>query len=202
MIKSASILVASLSALVITVAMVAFAASPAVAQTAGNLKCNGCVNSKDIKNGRIKNKDIKGGQLKLGKLAPALSGEITKNRTFYATADANGEEVTLATNGPLRMFMRCTINDAGTDRIELFTTSSQAPWYQENSTARTAGEVLEVDEESAPTNTPALDDFFPGSTLAPDGSAFTTVASVSLGLNLFGHRCIAVGTVNAIKGNL
>ena len=116
--------------------------------------------------------------------------------------DANGEEVTLATNGPLRIFIRCAVNDGGEDRITLFVTSSLAPWYQSNSKERFAGEVLDVSEIFIPTNTPELVDFFPGSALAPNGSAFTTVASISLGLNLFGHRCVALGDVTAIKGNL
>ena len=56
MIKAASTFTTALSALVVACAMAAFFASPAAA---GNgVKCNGCVNSKDIKNKGIKSKDL------------------------------------------------------------------------------------------------------------------------------------------------
>ena len=53
MIKTTSIFTTSLSALVVACVMAAFFAQPAAAQTAGNLKCKGCVNSRDIKNNAI-----------------------------------------------------------------------------------------------------------------------------------------------------
>ena len=48
MIKSPSIFTASLSALAVAGAMLALDPLPAAAQTAGDLKCRGCVGSKDM----------------------------------------------------------------------------------------------------------------------------------------------------------
>ena len=59
MFKSISILSMSLSALVITCAVALIYEQPATAQTAGNLKCKGCVSSKDIKKKSIKMNDIR-----------------------------------------------------------------------------------------------------------------------------------------------
>lgn len=49
----------ALSALVIAGAMAAFLAQPATAQSAKNLKCNGCVNSRDVKNNNLKATDLR-----------------------------------------------------------------------------------------------------------------------------------------------
>lgn len=63
MMESPNTTVRTLPALVIASAMAAFIALPAAAQTAGNVKCNGCVSSRDVKNNGIKSKDIKDGQV-------------------------------------------------------------------------------------------------------------------------------------------
>ena len=84
MIKATSTFTTALSALVIACAMAAFFASPAAA---GNgVKCNGCVNSKDIKNHSIKKKD----------LTAALQDVIF----FIADTDA------VSSNGPLKAWAK------------------------------------------------------------------------------------------------
>ena len=58
MIKSATHLASSLSALAIAGAMASIHAQPAAAQTATNLQCNGCVNSREVQNGSIRAADL------------------------------------------------------------------------------------------------------------------------------------------------
>jgi hypothetical protein len=58
MIKSTTTSRLCLSALAITWAMAAIDSQPAAAQTARNLVCNGCVNSKDIRDRGIKARDL------------------------------------------------------------------------------------------------------------------------------------------------
>ena len=58
MIKSTTSLASSLSALAIAGAITATHAQPAAAQTATNLQCDGCVNSRDIQNGSIRAVDL------------------------------------------------------------------------------------------------------------------------------------------------
>lgn len=58
MIKSATHLASSLSALAVAGAIAGIYAQPAAAQTATNLQCNGCVNTRDIQNGSIKAQDL------------------------------------------------------------------------------------------------------------------------------------------------
>lgn len=81
MIKLKSILTTFLSALFITCTLAVIFVQPAGAQTAGNLQCNGCVNSKDIKNKSIKSSDIKDGQVKNQDLATGAvtTGKVADN---------------------------------------------------------------------------------------------------------------------------
>lgn len=199
--------------LVVACALATFLAQPVAAQTAGNLKCKGCVSSKEIKNKGIKSKDIKDGQVKnadlgnsavdMTKLTPEVRGEIVKNQTFFGVSDTNGEVVTLATNGPLTIFMRCTINDGGFDEVEVSVTSSLSPWYSDiKTTPAPAGDEGLFGRSTAPTNTPMIDIGSPFPVFAADGSAFSGGASVTTALNLAGHRCLAYGDATALKGEL
>lgn len=67
----------TLSALFIACAMAAIFAQPAVAQTAENLNCTGCVKSKHLKNNGVRSKDIKNGQVKNADLA---NGAVSANK--------------------------------------------------------------------------------------------------------------------------
>lgn len=57
--KSTTIFTRIFSAMAIACAMAAINAPPAAAQSAKNLKCNGCVNSNDIKDKTIKSRDLR-----------------------------------------------------------------------------------------------------------------------------------------------
>jgi hypothetical protein len=61
--------------------------SEATAQTAGDLICNGCVNSRDIKNGSVTGADIKDG---------SLTGKDIKDNSVTGADLANGSTTWLA----------------------------------------------------------------------------------------------------------
>ena len=99
-----------LSALAMACAMAAFSAAPAAA---GNgVKCNGCVNSKDVKNGQVKKNDLSRG------LREAIFG-----------IDPRGDTGALSSNGPLKAWAkiaadgtviacdRCDANSAETRKV-------------------------------------------------------------------------------------
>ena len=50
----------------------------------------------------------------------------------YKVINTSGGEEALATNGQLRIFARCLINDAGLDRIQFVATSTDNGWYHED----------------------------------------------------------------------
>lgn len=128
-------------------------------------------------------------------------------QTFSETLDADGAEVDLVTTGPLRYFARCLIDDAGVDRIQILATSSVGPWWEErNETAsRAADATVLAFSEFASTGSSRFD-------TDPDDHAMAVVqggtihsmgiagATMSLGLNVFGHKCLVAGAAFMQRG--
>ena len=106
MIKVPSTLTAALSALVIALAMAVVAAPPAMA--GNNAKCNGCVNSKDIKNNTVKNQDIEI-EIEVGLRDPRRD-PVSVSTTGLAKAWAR-----ISADGTIVACDRCNI-DAGQTR--------------------------------------------------------------------------------------
>lgn len=145
---------------------------------------------------------------RINALVPAIVTQVGDPRytakenveTFSAVLDANGATQTLATNGPLRLFARCTINDAGNDRVEVLGDSSVANWYHENAstTAQPANTPVVLYSNSAATGTTDYDDDIDESNFAVrQGNTIHYIGSdgeaMALGLNVFGHVCYVSG---------
>lgn len=131
------------------------------------------------------------------------------HKSFYLTLDTDQEEKTIATHGSLRYFARCSINKddgKGTfeDRIEIFATSTEGPWYEEDNsvTALAANDEVLVFYESttiigAERYDNNIDD---GSMVGPNGFYMSIDGeSLGLGLNIYGHACTVVGSVLKIQ---
>ncbi len=183
---------------------------------ATDVDCNKCVDKGDvakkaitkkkIKPGAVTSKKIADGAVTETKLSPALQQSVGERQSFYVTLDANLAEQTIATNGALEYFVRCRINDGGQDRVQIIVTSTIAGWYNENNstTAQLASVEIVALAKSAATTTASFDnDNAEDSNVAPDGS-FISISgeSIGLGVNIFGHACLAVGHVNLITGTL
>jgi hypothetical protein len=128
----------------------------------------------------------------------------TETIPFYITLDGNGSEQTITINGPLEVFARCKTNDFGNDRIQVIATSAKAGWFiTSNTTPNSANSefiIFEVIRSAG--STIYSNDATTVSIASSDGSYLTIDGeTIGLGLNVFGHSCIAVGTVTAIKGN-
>ncbi len=123
---------------------------------------------------------------------------------FYVTLDGNGTEQTLATNGPLEFFARCTINGT-TTVVEVMATSSQDGWFSSMGGPHTAGEeLLHYSMESEGTG-PEYGDHslrFESSIVSPDGH-FLAVGNetMTLGTRMFGHDCLAIGVATTVTGS-
>lgn len=120
--------------------------------------------------------------------------------TFSTVLDANGATQTLATNGPLRLFARCTINDAGTDRVEVLGDSSVANWFYEDAstTAQPANTPVVLSSNSAATGTTDYDNDIDDTNFAVrQGNTIHYIGNdgevLALGLNVFGHACYVSG---------
>lgn len=122
---------------------------------------------------------------------------------FYVTLDGDGAEQTLATNGPLEYFARCTVGATSTT-VEVYATSSQDGWFSSMGGPHAAGEeLLHYSLQSDGTDPEYGDNAlrFESSIVSPDGH-FLVVGneSMTLGTRMFGHDCLAIGTAIAITG--
>lgn len=123
---------------------------------------------------------------------------------FYVVLDGDGAEQVIATNGPLEYFVRCTVGT--TDVVELIATSSQAGWFGDgdggNVTSGTAGAEMVAGSRSVGAATASFgNDIDESFAVAPDGSYMAVNGEMlALGLNVFGHDCVAVGNVFVISG--
>lgn len=116
MTTSKHIFVVSLAALVIAGATAAVAPSPAAAQTAKKLKCNGCIKSKQLRNNGIKGADIKSGAIDSAKVkdgsltgADIQDGSITLDDLAAGTVPAAIFQSTVVVNAdPLDPAGNCT----------------------------------------------------------------------------------------------
>ncbi len=179
----------------------------ASAQTAENLRCRQCVDRGDIRKGAVNFKRL---QPKLRDRITDLKETVEQEVPFYITLDGNGAEQTIATNGELEVFARCLVDQAGNDRVEIVFTSNVDGWFAEED--RITGETgpiaafteVAVLGDQVPAGTASYDDDDDeGSAAAPDGSVISVIGEATgLGLNIFGHDCVAIGTLFLIKGTL
>lgn len=109
MIYSRTAITKTLSVLALAGAVAASHIDPAVAQSAGNVVCNGCVDSKDIKNKSVGKKDIRGNsvtgpKVKDGSLTGAdmMDGSVTaadmmdEGGADFALGPVDFQQLTLA----------------------------------------------------------------------------------------------------------
>lgn len=174
------------------------------AQTATKLKCKKCVGAKQLKKNAVKGNRLKSGAVGLSKLESGLGERANSTQPFYITMDANNEEQTIITHGPLTFFARCSLNepDGGggfQDAVRIFATSSVAGWFTfdtPNGLAGTgpfaAGQEVEVHEVTTPVGTILVEDVDNGDGIvAPDGSTMVSYPDDSnlIALNALGNRC-------------
>jgi hypothetical protein len=97
-----------------------------------------------------------------------LGGQQFASKTnfdsFSLVLDANNAEQTIGTHGPLRLFARCLVNDAGQDRVQILADSTLAPWFHDDSSTPQAA------------NTPFLASATNG---APGTTVFTNISTGS-----------------------
>lgn len=132
---------------------------------------------------------------------------------FSIAMERDGPEQTIATNGPLELFARCSSSGEGT-LFRIFVTSQLDGWWISGDLdfPVDAGEERSMFGKS----TTAETRLFKGSEVVPTASTGTVLSAVApdgsyiaiepdtlgIGLNILGHDCIAVGTAMLIKGTL
>lgn len=132
---------------------------------------------------------------------------ISTYDTYFETLDGDGAEVTLAENGPLRYFARCTVNDAGTDRIEVLVESTTDDAFSGDGGDLTANTEEVVFSNSTTTGDPRFGrDIDADPAVAMEGSTGSYIGidgeTLGLGLNIFGHDCVVAGSAFFADGEL
>lgn len=204
MIRTPSILTTSLSALVAALFCFGvgngFGPDAAWAQAARDLRCNQCVNRRDIRKGAVKFNRL---QPKVQKRIEALEGAAKQQVPFHIALDGDGAEGTIATNGVLEIYARCRVDDGGFDRVQIIGTSSIAGWLagggKTDPVPRDAfDEVALLDFGVVPPNSFYSTTGFI-TVVALDGS-FIAIDTGALGVEILGHDCVAIGTATVANG--
>ena len=186
----------------------------AVAQTAKNLNCNRCVDTRDIDRKAVTKSRIKKGAVNPRRLSNSLRKHVSERESFYVALNGTST-ATIATNGPLTYFARCLPNnpDGGggfEDRVQIVATSSVAGWFEEDASDSPGGNAplnagQEIVSDQFAVGIPGVqrfDNTAEGSMVAPDGSYLALEGDSSAkGLNLFGYDCIVVGNVYRTTGS-
>ena len=210
-----------LAALVIACAMAAFFAQPAQAQTATNLNCSKCVDKKDIDKGAVTKNRIKKGAVNEKRLSTDLQTHVSERQSFYAVLDGNGSTETIFQNDTFTVFARCLLDfvdppgsaNPPRDFVQILATSTVSGWFGDDGEFPigtgsdgpfNAGDQVIFLEESADPGVPEYDDDIDEFTAAAPNGAFVAVdgEATGLGLNIFGHDCIAIGNVYSVQGTL
>lgn len=131
---------------------------------------------------------------------------------FFITLDGDGSEQTIASNGPLEIFVRCSLDDAsigGVDRVVFLVTSTIDGWWINQAHPSLAGQELRMADFRNNVGGQALfngrDNVVVGSNsvIAPGGYLITIdFEEVASGLHIFDHDCLAAGMVTMTQGPL
>jgi hypothetical protein len=135
----------------------------------------------------------------------AQHGSATKTIPFYITLDGEAEQ-TIATSGPLKFIARCTLSNPGSPgeaTVHVVATSTENGWFY------SAGGLLgpfnagfedNVFSASAPIGTAQIIQGGNSVILINDSFCLTIDAeTLGLGVNIFGHDCVVVGTVSSAR---
>jgi hypothetical protein len=111
-----------------------------------------------------------------------------------------GQVVTLAQNGPLRVFARCRENQSGADSIGLYVVSLTADAYiSGEDDPLVAYEPVQIGEVTGPAGATAFGQLVDGSAAyarlsGTDHYLAVNAETVALGVNVLGAKCVVAGS--------
>lgn len=174
------------------------------AQTASDLRCNQCVDRREIRKGAINFKRL---QPRIRNQITALESVVRQRVPFYITLDGDGAEQTIVTNGALTLFARCRVDFDSRDRVQILATSTVDGWFAEvfdppaNGPFAAFEEVVVMERAISEGSIHYNDGDSQTSAAAPDGSFISiTGEATALAVNVFDHDCLVAGTAFLIDG--
>jgi hypothetical protein len=142
--------------------------------------------------------------LVLGVTAAEAKVLESQTKRFYITLDGDGASKTISLFAPFRVFAQCLVNRNGKDKIKIFVKSTTGGWFvnDRNGPLEAGQRVVLFSEDETTGEAEYTDDDGEGSAAAGNG-AYVSISgeTLGLGLNVFGHDCVAIGTVTFIQGD-
>ncbi len=137
----------------------------------------------------------------LGAASAWAAVKSSSEKDFYVVLDGDKDKETIAILGPLKVFAQCRVNQDGFDEIKIFATSSQGGWFDsESGNGHPKGKRILLFSEDDNTGDRKYDDDG-GTSVASRSGHVIAISGLGLGLNIFGHDCVAIGTATLITGN-
>ncbi len=137
--------------------------------------------------------------------ASAWAGvKSSSEKDFYVVLDGDKDKATIATLGPLKVFAQCRVDKDGFDEIKIFATSSTGGWFDSDSgKSHSSGKRIVLFSEDENTGDKDFTEDDGGVAVASRSGHYIAIAgeTLGLGLNIFGHDCVAIGTATLITGN-
>ena len=123
----------------------------------------------------------------------------SSQKRFYVTLNGDGSKATIAKIGTLTIFAQCELDPLDEDEVKIVVKNSKGPWFEsEDGKALRGGQRVVLLSESEESGESTFED--EDGAVATKSGLYVTV-DAGLGVNVFGHDCIAAGTVTSITGN-
>lgn len=123
----------------------------------------------------------------------------SSQKRFYVTLNGDGSKTTIAKIGTLTIFAQCQLDPLDEDEVKIIVKNSKGAWFEsENGKALKGGRRIVLLSESDESGESSFED--EDGSVATRSGLYVTVEA-GLGVNIFGHDCVAMGTVTSITGN-
>lgn len=141
-----------------------------------------------------------------GLAATAADADVlsAKQKRFYITLDGDGASKRIARFGPLSLTVQCRLSRNGKDEVRIIARSSAGGWFASgrNGPLSSTRRVVLFKEDDNAGDVSYDNDDGDGSIAAKTGEYMAIAGeTLGLGINVFGHDCVAIGTVTMIEGN-
>jgi len=149
----------------------------------------------------LKSFAILGAMAALSLTAASAEAKVLKSsqKDFYVTLDGDRTKATIAKVGTITIWAQCAVDPLGEDEVKIIVKNSKGVWFDsDRGKALRGGQrivLLSESDESGESNYEDDD-----ASVATNSGLYVSVAA-GLGVNVFGHDCVAMGTVTSITGN-
>lgn len=122
----------------------------------------------------------------------------SSQKDFYVALNGDGSKKAIAKVGTLTIFAQCELDPLDEDEVKIIVKNSKGPWFEsEDGKALRGGQRIVLLSESDESGESTFEDEDASVTT---GKGLYVNVQAGLGVNIFGHDCVAMGTVTTIVG--